>query len=104
MFNSSKAKRRVVAWWSLFAIVLNLFQPAFVALTLAPIIIPSDVMAEELVESSPAPSPAATIEPTTTPEPTLPTDSRSHVRLQSACESRAYSRFFSFASRLRTHA
>lgn len=75
MFNSSKAKRRVVAWWSLFAIVLNLFQPAFVALTLAPIIIPSDVMAEELVESSPAPSPAATIEPTTTPEPTLPTDS-----------------------------
>ena len=65
MFNSSKFRRKFFAIFSLFSFVFNIFQPAFLALSLAPVISPTLTHAEDLppVDASP--------EPTTSPSESI---------------------------------
>lgn len=63
-----RAQKKIVAIWSIFSIFLNIAQPAFLALALAPMIAPSSVKAEDVVlESTPEPSVTPTVAPSETP-------------------------------------
>ncbi|KKU43383.1 MAG: hypothetical protein UX59_C0020G0001, partial [Microgenomates group bacterium GW2011_GWA1_46_7] len=65
MFHSLKSRRKLFAIFSLFSFVFNIFQPAFLALSLAPVISPTLTHAEDLppVDASP--------EPTTSPSESI---------------------------------
>ena len=79
MFHSLKSRRKLFAIFSLFSFVFNIFQPAFLALSLAPVISPTLTHAEDLppVDASPEPttSPSESIVPSV--EPTLHIESDS---------------------------
>ncbi|MFH2086015.1 MAG: VWA domain-containing protein [bacterium] len=64
MFRSLKLRKRIIAVWSLFSLLLNIAQPAFLAFTLAA---PAHA---QTAEESPAPSPNPTIAPSPAPDPT----------------------------------
>lgn len=79
LLRSQKLKKKLTALLTLFSLSLNILQPAFLALSLAPVIAPTTVKAQEVLPSdtpaptpdeSPVVTPDPTIEPTVTPTPT----------------------------------
>lgn len=75
MLQSFKVRRKLFSFLSLFSFVFNIFQPAFIALTLAPIAYAEDTVAPDSsptpsLEPTQSPSDSPSPEPTLSPEPT----------------------------------
>lgn len=64
MFRSLKLRKKILSLLSLFSFVFNIFQPAFLALTLVP-----PAYAQEVPSPTPSASPIESIAPSTDPSP-----------------------------------